>query len=293
MHGKSEFGRFHPIVNFIYFAAVIGFSMLIMHPLMQLIAFLSAFVYSVMLKGRKAAVFNLVVLLPLISVTALMNPLFNHQGVTVIAYLPSGNAITMESVLYGISSGVMLATVICIFSAFNDVMTSDKIICLFGRIIPALSLAFSMTLRFVPRFNNQLSKVRSAQRNIGMDISSGSMIKRAKNGLSIVSAMITWSFENAIDTADSMRSRGYGLSGRSSYSIYTFDRRDGVLIVLMSLAITVVIAGMATGYTDFTYFPKVEYAEFSEYSVGVITAYFLLCMMPVIIEIKEALKWKN
>ena len=51
MHGKGEFGRFHPIVNFVYFTAVIGFSMLIMHPLMQIIAFLSAFLYSVMLKG--------------------------------------------------------------------------------------------------------------------------------------------------------------------------------------------------------------------------------------------------
>ncbi len=38
--------------------------------------------------------------------------------------------------------------------------------------------------------------------------------------------MVTWSLENAIETADSMRARGYGLPGRTSFSIYRFDSRD-------------------------------------------------------------------
>ncbi len=293
MHGNGEFGRFHPLVNFIYFVAVIGFSMLFMHPFLQVIAFLSAFTYSVILKGRKAAIFNLAVLIPLILTTALINPLFNHEGVTVIAYLPSGNPLTLESMLYGVSAGVMLATVICIFSCFNEVMTSDKLICLFGRIIPALSLILSMTLRFVPRFKTQLAEVRNAQRNIGMDITSGNVIVRAKKGLSILSVMITWCLENAIDTADSMKSRGYGLSGRTSYSIYTLKKRDGALLVVVAVLAALVIFGMVLGYTDFTHFPEVKYAKISLGSIVTLFAYLILCILPVLIEIKEGLKWKN
>ena len=54
-----EFASFHPSVNFIYFFAVIGFSMFFMNPVCLLISFVCATVYSVMLSGRRAAFFNL------------------------------------------------------------------------------------------------------------------------------------------------------------------------------------------------------------------------------------------
>ncbi len=46
--------------------------------------------------------------------------------------------------------------------------------------------------------------------------------------------MITWSLENAIETADSMRSRGYGLPGRSAFSIYRMDSRDKLALMWLS-----------------------------------------------------------
>ncbi len=41
-----------------------------------------------------------------------------------------------------------------------------------------------------------------------------------------MSILVTWALENAIDTADSMKDRGYVLPGRTAFSIYRFDRRD-------------------------------------------------------------------
>lgn len=41
-------------------------------------------------------------LLPLMLLAAVVNPLVSHQGVTVLFRFPSGNACTLESVLYGI-----------------------------------------------------------------------------------------------------------------------------------------------------------------------------------------------
>ena len=89
-------------------------------------------------------------------------------------------------------------------------MTSDKFVYLFGRVIPALSLVLSMTLRFVPKFKAQVKIVSSAQRCVGRDVSNGGVLQRARNGLTILSILVTWALENAIETADSMRSRGYG-----------------------------------------------------------------------------------
>ena len=130
---RDAFADSHPIVNLIYFIFVIGFAMMSLHPVSLGIAFWGAVSYSICLNGRRALYQNLRYMLPVVILTALINPAFSHQGVTILRYLPSGNPLTLESILYGIAAAVMLVTVLCWFSSFNRIMTSDKMIYLFGR----------------------------------------------------------------------------------------------------------------------------------------------------------------
>ena len=288
----NEFKTYHPIVNFTYFVFVIGFSCFFMHPVCLCISLISGFTYSVMLKGKKAIKTNLIYMLPMLLLMALINPAFNHEGVTIIDYLPSKNPLTLESIVYGLCAATMIVSVICHFSCYNEIMTSDKFIYLFGKIIPAMSLIISMTLRFVPKFSAQLKVVANAQKCMGRDINSGSIIKRAKNGLSILSIMTTWSLENAIETADSMKSRGYGLPGRTAFSIFTFDKRDKKAIIYILLLGIYTLVGNLMGGMYFSFFPSMKAAEFSAFNVSVFLAYLLLCICPIIIEIWEVRKWK-
>ncbi|MBP3359498.1 MAG: energy-coupling factor transporter transmembrane protein EcfT [Clostridia bacterium] len=287
----NEFKTYHPIVNFIYFVLVIGFSCVFMHPVCLAVSLVCGFTYSVMLKGKRTARTNLLYMLPMMLAMALINPAFNHEGVTIIEYLPSGNPLTLESILYGFSAAVRLISVICWFSCCNEIMTSDKFICLFGRVIPSLSLILSMTLRFVPKFTAQLKIVTNAQRCIGRDITCGSIIKRAKHGLTILSIMVTWALENSIETADSMKSRGYGLPGRTAFSIFSFDKRDKIALSWLVLSSVYILVGSRVGSMYFRFFPGIKAGGFSAYSLSVFIAYFLLCAGPVIIELWEARKW--
>lgn len=288
----NEFKTYHPIVNFTYFVFVIGFSCIFFHPVCLAISLICGFIYSVILKGKKQVKKNLIYMLPMIILMALVNPTFNHEGATIISYLPSGNPLTLESVAYGLAAAIMIVSVICWFSCYNEVMTSDKFIYLFGKILPAMSLIISMTLRFVPKFTEQLKVVTNAQRCMGRDVSNGSIIKRAKNGLNILSIMTTWSLENAIETADSMKARGYGISGRTAFSIFTFEKRDKKALASVFLLGTYSLVGNLMGGMYFRYFPSVKSAELSAFSISVFTAYFLLCMCPIIIEIWEERKWR-
>ena len=288
----NEFKNYHPIVNFTYFVLVIGFSCFFMHPVCLLISLLSAFTYSVMLKGRKQLKTNLIYMVPMLIMMALINPAFNHEGVTVIKYLPSGNPLTLESVIYGLCAAVMIAGVICYFSCYNEIMTSDKFIYLFGKIIPSLSLIISMTLRFVPKFASQLKVVTNAQKCMGRDVRQGSIIKRAKNGLNILSIMTTWSLENAIETADSMKARGYGIEGRTAFSIFTFDKRDKKALVCILFLGAYTLAGNLMGGMAFSYFPSMKWADISPFGISVFISYLLLCIFPVIIELREVRRWK-
>ena len=288
----NEFKTYHPIVNFVYFAFVIGFSCVFMHPICLVISLLSGFIYSVMLKGRKAVKTNLIYMLPTLTFAAFINPAFNHEGITIISYLPSGNPLTFESVVYGLAAAMMIVSVICWFSCYTEIMTSDKFIYLFGRIIPSLSLVLSMTLRFVPKFSAQLKVVTNAQRCMGRDVSNGSVIQRAKHGLLILSIMTTWALENAIETADSMKSRGFGHSGRTSFSIFTFDKRDKKTLLCIVILGAYTLIGKLYGGMYFRYFPSLQTGNFSMYGLSVFIAYFALCICPIIIEVYEVRKWK-
>ncbi len=288
----SEFKTYHPIVNFIYFVFVIGFACFFMHPACLIISLVSGFTYSVMLKGKKAIKTNLLYMLPMLLLMALINPAFNHEGVTIIKYLPGGNPLTLESIIYGLCAAVMIASVICHFSCYNEVMTSDKFMYLFGKIIPAMSLVISMTLRFVPKFSAQLKVVTNAQKCMGRDVSNGSIIKRAKNSLAILSIMTTWALENAIETADSMKSRGYGLPGRTAFSIFTFDKRDKKALVCILVLGLYTLVGNVMGGMHFSYFPSIQAAAVSPFGISIFLAYLLLCICPVIIELWEVRKWK-
>jgi len=290
---RDTFAGFHPVVNFFYFAAVIGFSMFLMHPVTLGISLVCAATYAIYLGGKKTLRIGLIFMLPMLLITAGLNPLFNHQGGTILTYLPNGNPVTLESIMFGLAAATMLVTVIAWFSCFNKVVESDKIVYLFGRIIPALSLILAMSLRFVPRFRAQIRVISNAQKCIGRDVSSGNIFQKARNGIKILSIMVTWALENAIDSADSMKARGYGLPGRTAFSIYRFDKRDLKAMLLIIVCAIVVIVGAITDVYRFRYFPTIAGAWTGFATIIVFAVYFVLCAFPIAVNIREDLFWRG
>ena len=290
---RDSFTNYHPIVNLLYFTLVIAFSMLLTNPVAQIIALACAITYAVSVEGKKSVMFLLKFCLPMVLLTAFINPAFSHEGVTILYYFSSGNPLTLESILYGIGAGIMLVTVLLWFSAFSRVMTSDKFIYLFGKVIPALSLVLSMSLRFVPKFKKQTEVVVEAQRCIGRDISTGSLWQRFKTAVVIFSIMITWALENAIETADSMKSRGYGLKGRTAFSIYRMDDRDKYALIWLGFCGLFLTAGVMLSAFGFRYFPSIRYAALDMTTIPFYTVYFGLCITPVVLNFTEERKWKT
>ena len=288
---RSVFSTYHPIINFGFFVAVIGTGIFLQHPVFVGAGVIAAFSYGVMLGGKGTVKFTVLFALPMVLVLTIVNPLVNHRGSTVIFYTQHSQ-ITLEAVIYGLISGLVLASVLLWFSCYNKVMTSDKFVYLFGKIMPAISLIFSMVMRFVPNFKAQLQKISDAQKCIGRDVSNGTTKEKARHGMKILNIMFTWALENAIDSADSMRSRGYGLKDRSAFSIYRFDRRDTAALIFLIAMTVIVIIGAAAGSCSVEFYPEIVMAEFNIRTLIVYTAYILLCFFPVAVEVKEVAVWK-
>jgi energy-coupling factor transport system permease protein len=288
----SVFESFHPILNYLYFGYAILITVFFLHPILLAISFLSAFAWSVYLGGVKALRFGLCFVLPLMLVATVFNPAFNHEGMTILWYLRD-NPITLESIIYGVCAAAMIGGVILWFSCYNRVMSSDKFIYLFGRVVPAASLIISMALRFIPRYASQAKRVASARRGIGFDVSSGGFLTRVRSGGGILSVMVTWALENAVETSDSMRSRGYGLPGRTAYSIYRMNAGDRAALLALGALMAAVVAPVAAGAVQVEFFPMFEMNGLTPPAFAVYVCHAAICLMPFALDVREDAIWRS
>ena len=289
---NDTFSSCHPLLNFAFFIIVMMFTMIFLHPFYLGISLLAAFCYSVYLNGKRGLKFNLLIALPMIILGTIMNPLFNHEGATILGYFFSGNPLTLESIFYGLASATMFTAVILWFSCYNAIMTSDKFIYLFGRLIPSISLVFSMVLRFVPKFKNQAKVIINGQKCIGRDPANGNLKQRLLNGVRIISILTTWALENGIETADSMRSRGYGLKGRTSFSTFRFDTRDRILGAALLVMLVITFAPLAAGTVYISYYPLTVLNAPTALAVLNYIAFGALCFLPLLLDLTEDIKWR-
>lgn len=257
--GTGESGAFyrsHPLLNFVYFAVIIGVTTFSNHPAILLTSFIMAWFYSVLLKGKKAMRFNFILLLPVILITVLLNTLNVHNGVTALFYI-NGNCITLEAIIFGFVQGIMISSVIIWFTCFSVIVTEDKFIYLFGRIAPVIALTVSMIFRFIPLLKNRFNEVSAAQRCMGRRKSGRSFTRKIRQLGKEVSILIAWSLEASIESADSMEARGYGLRGRTSFHLFRITGKECRILILMLILGSICITACAMDYTNIYYYPKI------------------------------------
>ena len=289
----DAFSRFHPAVNALFFALALGFSMCLTHPAFLAASLAGALWYHARLCRGQAGRFFARVTLPVMLLGAAVNPAFSHAGATVLAYFPSGNPLTLESIVYGLDAGLLLGAVLTWFACCTEVMTSDKFVYLFGRAAPALSLVLSMTLRLVPRFHAQLRRVRAAQRGLDPAAEPGGVLTRLRRGTAALSAVVTWALENAVDTADSMRARGYGLPGRTAYALWRAEPRDRAAALWLAFCGVYLLCGALAGGLSWHCYPTVQAAPVTPWTVSFLLAGLALCLTPAILGEREARQWKR
>ena len=285
---NNFFEKFHPSAIFIYFFVIISFTMFFMHPVYLVISMISAILYRVYLDKKISLYYFLAFIL-----ISLVNPLFSHEGATILFYLKNGNPITLESIVYGIYSGLMFVSVMIWFGNYNKIMSSDKFMYIFGKILPKLSMVFSMTLRFIPNFQDKLRKIYISQKCLNNNFQDSNLIQKAKHGMKILSILTTWVLESSIETADSMKSRGYGLKKRTSFSNYFVANRDKIAIFVFVLSMSAILLAKINGIVYSAVFPVVIYSKTDYISMICYVLYAILCSYPLIVEIFYKFKWRK
>lgn len=287
---KGRFDSIHPTIAFCYFLLVAAVTMFVFHLAVSLLSLLFSSLYYAELKGIKSVGKGGLMLLPIFLAVAVINPLFVSRGDTILLYY-GNNPITLEAIIYGIEIGVMIVAVITWFACYNLIISSDKLIYIFGKILPSLSLMISMALRLVPRFTTEAAAISAAQQGVGRN-GMGGIKTRVRGGLNVISALTTWALEGSINTADSMKARGYGIKNRTSFSRYRIRGADIALIIVAAAAIIILSAALINGNLFMTSYPRFEINSFTQAAALVYGCTGVLFSLPLIIDLQEAIKWR-
>ena len=194
---------------------------------------------------------------------AVFNPLINNQGAHVIVYGPKiplwGHVdITLEAVLYGLSSALRVFTVIMIFGLASTIINPDDMLSMFSRFSSRSSLSAALAVRLYPSMVNEAREIREAQLVRGERLEGGGRWSRARAHAPMLLSLFQGSLDRAASIAESMSARGFGSGRRTRLRRHLFRARDAVVIALSLAVLAVVVATVIAGRSAYSFFPTMS-----------------------------------
>lgn len=287
----NGFPSYHPYTIFFYYICVGVLSMYFNHPVFLILGLIILIFINISHdKGKSLRKWTF----PLIimgSIFVILNPFLVSRGTNILFYF-RGKQVTLEATMYGIVMSLALVSVIIIFVSFNLILNGNKFLFIFSKILPRTAFLIMLSIRFIPLVKGRLDEIMAVQRVRGITLSNGTLKRRAENGMLMLKILLTWSLEEAVQTADSMKARGYGIGKKSSYIPYKIEKRDWTWIVTLFTLFVICIIGGILGYGKIHIYP--ELGTLHLYPIDWI---LLICMtiiysFPLITEGREWIRWR-
>lgn len=288
---NGNFHSYHPLVCLIYFMSVISIIIISFNPIITLISLVSGFIYNLISFGKGTAKSLLLLSIFIVLASSLVNVLCTHNGETVILYV-NNNRITVEALIFGLYTGIMLVAVLYWFKIVTEIMTGDKVIYLFGKVAPVLGLIISMILRLVPLLKKRMEEIRMGQRAMGHRPAKG-LIGSIRQTVKEYSILIAWSLEASIDTADSMRARGYGTKHRTHFHLYSIEIKDIIMAIIIVVLVSIDIFCLVTEDIRIYFYPKITWLELIKCPTLFSISFILLCFIPILVDLYGEYIWKR
>lgn len=284
------FGTLHPAVSMCYFVCVIGLTLACPHVVTVLLSLLGSTLFNLALRGRKAFGRTMRFVLPMFLLVCIGNPLVNHRGVTMLCLL-FNQWITLEAIVYGVVTACSLAAIILWFGCYQEVMTSDKFLYLFGKIAPATALLITSALRFIPQMQQNAAQIKESRAML--QDNSPRLFQKLAHAIQNLSALLGMSMENAVQTADSMKARGFGARRRTTFHLFRFDARDARTLALILTLFGICVVARCYGHGYMEYYPRITALTMGASSMTMFILFAALMLLPSILEAKEAVVWRS
>lgn len=234
------FAKFHPLVLTGYYVIAFFLLLVVGHPLLFALTAALMFVVRLMQDDIRQSLRTLVCCVGAVFLCMILNPLFNHRGVTLIGMI--GNVrITKEAFLYGGHMALMVIASLFLFACFSRYMTVEKIMALCGRCMPAFSLLFSIILRTIPKVKRDYQAMKELH----------------GNGFKVWSPLLGVVMEDGVERSIAMRQKYYGEMKRSHYWTKKFRWQDWLFLAGLGAMAVYLFWYMLTKQASTRFFPSV------------------------------------
>jgi len=193
----------------------------------------------------------------------IINPLINNQGAHVLVYGPRiplwGRLdITLEALLYGLSSALRVFTVIAAFGLMSTIINPDDLLDIFSRFSSRSSLSAALAVRLYPSMVSEAREIREVQLARGAPLKGGGRWSRVKAHAPLWYSMFQGSLDRAACIAESMTARGFGSGRRTRWRRRLVRPRDLMVILLCLGVLGVALAAVVAGRGGYSFFPTLD-----------------------------------
>jgi energy-coupling factor transport system permease protein len=217
---------------------------------------------------------------PLALTAAVLNPLFAHQGLTVLARLgdvpPFGQLdVTLESVVFGADAGLRFLVFTLAFALLTATVDPDEVLRLARRVSFRSALTASLATRMWPVLERDARRLAEAQRcrpdadsevgerGVGRgepDARRGRRRTRLGRRITIVRAVTTGALDRAVDVAATLELRGYAGAHRPPRLARPWSRHDLAFAAAAGALLALGVVARASGVGAFAAYPKLDLA---------------------------------
>ena len=245
-----------PVVGIAWCAALAAAALVVDHPVV-LAGLLVALVGAALAAGvgeRLARTARMG--LPLALAIALIEPLLQHDGLTVIARLgdlgPLGRLdITLEAVVYGAVLGLRALVVVAAFGLYAAAVDPDEVLRLFRRRGLRSALTVTIATRMVGVLEADARRLADGQRCRGT---------QPPSRMAVVRAVTSGALDRALDVAAALELRGYGARrpAARARAARPWSRHDLAFAASALGIVALVVLGELGGASAFSAFPRLR-----------------------------------
>ena len=196
---------------------------------------------------------------------AVLNPLFSHQGLTVIArlgHLPGFGAIdvTLEAMVFGVVAALKLFVFALAVALMGATVDPDELLRGARRVSFRSALTASLATRMWTVLERDARRLADAQRCRfdAPDPVAVSRRVRMSRGIAVVRAVATGALDRAVDVAATLELRGYAGAHHPPARPRPWSRQDLAFAAATAGLIAVAAAARAAGAGGFEAYPTVR-----------------------------------
>lgn len=272
----------HPLVCFIYYTLGIILLFMFNHPLFILTIFLLVIIQASYLMRFTVVIKHIKIYLLFCLIIALLNPLFNRRGITILFYM-FNKPVTLESLAYGIYMSMVIIGMFVIFLCINKVLGMNKTLYLFSKAVPQTAFMVSMTLRFSELFKIKAKDYIDVQ-NIRYTPKQNNKYEKIKHGGSLLSGFCLGALEDGMNIAETLRAKEYAKHKRVSYSQFSIKSLDVLFLFLIILIVLPVLLGKLNFIGNIDYYRNFSIYIYITQSYIVYAFIIIFFLLPLILD---------